>query len=179
MRNRDRSLTEAERSSEVVTGEALPRIHTRERMSSFYRFAGTVAIRCCCRRPNLSFFLELFFFARSEPRRRTQRLAVVEDRQIAHVQGKSTRRRFLIDDDRHGTALHAIAESNATAACKMGVCKTFQHLICIIPRGARPAALEQCLDFPFEDVLAGKAGVGRADFSVARNYHADGNANDW
>src|SRR5262245_2493016 len=44
------------------------------------------------------------------------------------------------------------------------------------PRG--PPVLEQGLDLPLENVLAGKAGMRRADFSIARNHHADRNADD-
>ena len=117
----------------------------------------------------LSLFFELFFFARSKPRRRTQRLAVIEQRQIAHVQGERTRRRFLIDHDCHRAAFRAFAEGDPAPAREMRVCKTLQHASCIIPRGARPVALEQRLDFALENVLAGEAGVGRADFSIARD----------
>ena len=83
----------------------------------------------------LAFFLEFFFFARPEPGGWTQGFAIIEERQIAHVQRKSARRRFLIDDDGNRAALDAFAERDATTARKTGVCKTFQHSSWIIPRG--------------------------------------------
>ena len=86
-------------------------------------------------RTALAFFLELFFFTRSEPGGWAQRFAIIEDGQIAHVQRKSTRRRFLIDDDRDRAALDAFAKRDATTARKTGVCKTFQHSTWIISRG--------------------------------------------
>ena len=39
----------------------------------------------------LALFLELFFFRRAEARGRTQRFAVVEQRQIAHVKRQRAR----------------------------------------------------------------------------------------
>src|SRR5262249_48482560 len=134
MRKRDRSLTEAGRSSEVVTGSALPREHTSEPAPRFYRCRRRRGVRHQADFTS-AFFLELFFFARPEPGRGAQRFAKIEDRQIAYVQRKSTRRRFLIDDDRDRTALDAFAERDATTARKTGVCKTFQHSTGIIPRG--------------------------------------------
>ena len=134
MRKRDRSLTEAGRSSEVVTGSALPRKHTSEQAPRFYPCRRTRGVRLQADFA-LAFFLELFFFTRPEPGGWAQRFAIIEDGQIAHVQRKSTRRRFLIDDDRNRAALDAFAECDATTARKTGVCKTFQHLNRIIPRG--------------------------------------------
>jgi hypothetical protein len=49
----------------------------------------------------------------------------------------------------------------------MGVSKTFQHAVRIIPRAPRSAALEQRFDFALENVLAGEAGMRRADLPVA------------
>ena len=72
---------------------------------------------------DLSFFFELFFFARTEPGRRTQRLAVIEQRQIAHVQRQRARRRLLVDDDRHRAALDAFAERDAATAGEPRVCE--------------------------------------------------------
>jgi len=159
MRKRDRSLTEAGRSSEVVTGSALPREHTSEPAPRFYpcrrteaggvltdsyrlemRFSGDPALSGACDlyegvRTALAFFLELFFFTRTEPGGWAQRFAIIEDGQIAHVQRKSTRRRFLIDDDRDRAALDAFAKRDATTARKTSVCKTLQHSTWIIPRG--------------------------------------------
>ena len=67
-------------------------------------------------RERLAFFFELFFFGWAEPRRRAECLAVVEQRQIAHVQRERAGRRLLIDDDRDRAAFHAVAECDAAAA---------------------------------------------------------------
>src|SRR5262249_18176913 len=75
----------------------------------------------------LAFFFELFLFRRHEPRRRTQRFAVVEKRQIAHVERQRAGRRLLVDDDGDRTALHALAERDAAAAGQPGVRESLQH----------------------------------------------------
>src|SRR5439155_5085215 len=85
----------------------------------------------------------LFLFAGTEPGRRTQRFAMVEQRQIAHVQRQRARRRFLVDHDRDRAALDAFAESDATTAREMGVSKSFQHATCIISRDPSAARYQR------------------------------------
>src|SRR5580704_13791102 len=80
-----------------------------------------------------AFFFELFFLGRSKPGGRAERFTVIENRQIAHVQRQDTSRRLLIHDNRHGTALDAVAKHDAAAAGKARVRESLQHLAAIIP----------------------------------------------
>src|SRR5450830_778488 len=61
-----------------------------------------------CDARRLSLFLVLFFCGRVEPGRRTQRLAVIEERQIAHVQRERAARRLLVHDHSDRTAFDAL-----------------------------------------------------------------------
>src|SRR5438067_2532948 len=62
-----------------------------------------------------AFLFELFFFGRAEPRRRTQRFAVIEQREIAHVQRQRAAGRFLVHDDGDGTPLDAFPKRDPAA----------------------------------------------------------------
>jgi hypothetical protein len=83
----------------------------------------------------LTFLFVLFFFGRAQTRRRAQRLAVVEQRQIAHVERQHAPRRLLVDDDGDRAAFDAFTEGNAAAAGESRVGKAFQHRAQIISRG--------------------------------------------
>ena len=78
-------------------------------------------------------FLVLFFVRRQEPRRRTKRLAIVEQRQVAHVQCERAPGTFLVDYDRHRTAFHAFPEADAATAGQARVREPLQHDV-IIPQ---------------------------------------------
>ena len=103
-------------------------------MLSFYlppRFAAIGTNR------DLSFFFELFFFARTEPRRRTQRLAVVEERQDRARAGKAytpatSDRSTTVTGLPSTPSRKAMRQPQARRACV----KPFSMLICIIPRDA-------------------------------------------
>src|SRR5215472_11731752 len=64
----------------------------------------------------LAFFLELFFFRRTKPGGRTQRLAVVVQRQVAHMQLKRACRRLRLDNNGDRAAFDAVAERDNTSA---------------------------------------------------------------
>ena len=53
---------------------------------------------------------------------------MIEDGQIADVQGERAAWTFLVDDHGHGTAFNALAESDATSAGETCVRKALQHL---------------------------------------------------
>src|SRR3954453_1324520 len=82
----------------------------------------------------LTLFLELFFFRRAEARGRTERFAVVEQRQIAHVKRQRARGGLLVDDDGDGTAFDAVAEGDAASAGEPTVREPLQHFRIIISR---------------------------------------------
>ena len=69
----------------------------------------------------------LFFVRRQRPRRRAQRLAVVEERQIADVERQRAPRRLLVDHDRDRAAFDAVAEADAATASQTRVREPFQH----------------------------------------------------
>src|SRR5499427_1117339 len=95
--------------------------------------------------PGLAFFFEFFLFRRHEPRRRTQRFAVVEERQIPHVERQRAGRRLLVDDDGDRTAFDTLAERNPAAASQPRVRESLQH---------RPDyTLQERLDFLLESIL--------------------------
>src|SRR4029079_19040382 len=60
-----------------------------------------------------AFFFVLFFFGRAQASRRAERFALVEQRQITHVQQQHAARRLLVDNDSDRTAFDAFAEGNA------------------------------------------------------------------
>ena len=64
----------------------------------------------------------------AEARRRTQRLAVVVDRQIAHVQRHHAGDALLVDDDGHRAALDALTERDSATAGESGVGEAFEHV---------------------------------------------------
>lgn len=75
----------------------------------------------------LAFFLVLFFFRRPQAGGGAQRLPVVVDGEIAHVQWHHAAHTLLVDKDGDGAALDAGAERNATTAGEAGVCEAFEH----------------------------------------------------
>src|SRR5205823_5848574 len=58
----------------------------------------------------LRFFFEFFFFRRTESRRGAQRFAIIEQRQVAHVQRERAGRRLLVDDHRHRAAFDSVTK---------------------------------------------------------------------
>ena len=94
--------------------------------------------------PLLRFFV-FGLFGGQQPRRRAEGFAMVEERQIAHVQRQRAARPLLVDNDGDGTSLDAFAETNATAACEARVCEPFQHPVAII--------LQERLDLPIDLLL--------------------------
>ena len=79
------------------------------------------------RSPMSALFFEFFFFGRTETRRRTQRFAVIEDRQIADVKRKRARWRLLVDDDSDRTTLDAFAKRDPATTGEPSVCESLQH----------------------------------------------------
>src|SRR5439155_17752659 len=77
--------------------------------------------------PGLPFFFELFFLGRAEPRRGTQRFAIIVERQVADVERKRARWRLLVDDNRNRAAFDALAEGDAAAAGKPCVREPLEH----------------------------------------------------
>src|SRR5438093_816856 len=80
----------------------------------------------------LILFLELFFFGRPETRGRTQGLAIIEKREVAHVQGNAARGRLALDDDGYRTAFDAVPEGDDAAAGEPCVSEPFGHVGTII-----------------------------------------------
>src|SRR5436190_16572217 len=99
----------------------------RERIGSV-----TAAVLSTPTRGALALFLELFFFRRAEARGRTERFAVVEQRQIAHVKRQRARGGLLVDDHGDGTAFDALAEGDAASAGEPTVREPLQHFRIII-----------------------------------------------
>src|ERR1043166_4111621 len=64
----------------------------------------------------LRFFFEFFFFGGTQAGRWAERLAVIKQRQVSHVERERASRRFFVDDHGHRTALDAVAERDAAAA---------------------------------------------------------------
>src|SRR5687768_7647564 len=83
----------------------------------------------------LALFLELLFLGGAKTRRRTQRFAVVVERQVAHVERQRARRRLRVDDHRDRTSLDALAERDAAATGQACVRESLQHSAVIISRG--------------------------------------------
>ena len=115
-----------------------------------------------CSATDLAFFFVLFFFGRAQAGRRAERFAVVEQRQIAHVQRQHAARRLLVDDDGDRTAFDAFAEGDAATAGESCVRESFQHRLRIISR--RYSSDLICV---LERLFRAHARVLRADFSVA------------
>ncbi len=90
----------------------------------------------------LPFLFVLFFFRWAKPGRRPQCLAMVVERQIAHVQRERAARRLLVDDDGDRTPFDAFAKSDAAAASEPGVGEPFQHpgFIIAVRHGLRRAS---------------------------------------
>ena len=82
MRSRDRSA--AGESEWIVTGTRKTQANGARHQPAQYSTAKLVELTM--NGGPLVFFLVLFFFGRAQTRRRAQRFAIVEDRQIAHVQ---------------------------------------------------------------------------------------------
>ena len=80
----------------------------------------------------LTFLFVLFFLWRAEPRRGSKRLAVVEEREIAHVERLRAGRRLLVDNDGDRTALDAFAKGDTASTGEPRVRESFQHLPVII-----------------------------------------------
>jgi len=57
---------------------------------------------------------------------------MIEERQIADVEGQGAARAFLVDDDGDRASFDAFTKSNAAAACEARVCEPFQHPDAII-----------------------------------------------
>lgn len=57
---------------------------------------------------------------------------MIEERQIADVEGQWTARTFLVDDDGDRASLDAFTKSDAATACEARVCEPFQHREAII-----------------------------------------------
>ena len=74
----------------------------------------------------LAFFVVLFDW-RQQARWRAQRLAVIEERQVADVKRQRASGRFFLEDDGDRAAFHAFAEPDATSAGKTRVSEAFQH----------------------------------------------------
>jgi hypothetical protein len=70
---------------------------------------------------------EILFDRRQQPRRGTQRLAMIEQRQIAHVNRQWAAGTFLIHHHRDGAALDTFPEANPAATGEARVRKPFQH----------------------------------------------------
>ena len=72
-------------------------------------------------RGSLALFFELFLFGRAEACRRPKRLAMIVERQIAHVKRQRARWRLLVHDDGDGTAPDAVRnvmrQPQASRAC--------------------------------------------------------------
>ena len=73
------------------------------------------------------------------------RLAMIEERQVAHVQRQRAAGAFLFDHDGDRAALDAFAEADAAAACEARVREPFQHPEVII--------LQERLDLPIDLLL--------------------------
>jgi hypothetical protein len=80
----------------------------------------------------LALFLVLFFFGCPEARGRTERLAMIEQGEILHVEREEAPGRLVGHDDGHRTAFDAFAEGDATAACEPSVRESLEHGLVIL-----------------------------------------------
>src|SRR6476620_361152 len=110
----------------------------------------------------LALFLVFLFFERKEARRRPESLAVVVQREVAHVKRHHATGPLLADDDGDRAPLDALAEANPAAAGKASVREPFQH---------EGIILQQRLDLPFELFLRCNAGMTLPDPPVAIHEH--------
>jgi len=75
----------------------------------------------------LPFFFELAVNQRPETRRRTERLAIVVQRQIRHMQRIAAAWRRQVDHDRDWTPRRPFAKRESASAGETRVLKAFQH----------------------------------------------------
>jgi hypothetical protein len=85
------------------------------------------------------------FFRREQARGGTERLAMIEQREIAHVQSQRTAGTFFVDHHRDGTAFDAFAKANTATTSEARVREPFQHPAAII--------LQERLDLPIDLLL--------------------------
>src|SRR5260370_2330628 len=118
------------------------------------------------------FLVGRFVAGGSESGGRGERLAIVEQRQIAYVQRDRAGRRFRFDDHRHGTAFDALAERDAAPTSEPRVRESLHRLKSYhAPRSAliscskvsffdRPRCLEQT--FPSREIrnVTGRPNIG-------------------
>src|SRR5262249_59830238 len=101
----------------------------------------------------------LFFVRRQEARGWAERFAVVEERQITHVERQRAAWSLLVDHDRDRAALHAFAETNPAPASQACVREPLQHRSSII--------LQERLERLLEVLFARGSPLFRADRTIS------------